>query len=378
MRSVFCTGLLFLLLLTACGPAALPATPAEVPDTPVVILATATQEPTPVPPTPVPTATAVEEKIYPYYLPLATKPDVAAQTINGVTAQIDWVYADESRVALQYTISGLDWPEGTDWDAMQLRLTSPNLSESAIGWGGGGWTGTPVEKGTITGTADQLFVDGALDAKKHPEMRLRVEIPLNGPSNVGTFHFDLDVPVLDGIRMDNLDQTVLANNVSMTLKSLILNPSRVEALICFQMPSAVDWGLTASSVTLEGDEYRLSGAGLISAAQGKDFSLDDPERCSGIGYDIEPHESADSLTLTVPKLVGSVPEIIDKARVNRANERLVDAGIEFDYVNGDHSGNIVILKQPANATNLEIYPRIWDALADQYEGPWVFTVPLAR
>jgi hypothetical protein len=178
--------------------------------------------------------------------------------------------------------------------------------------------------------------------------------------------------------MENIDQTIVANHVSMTLKALILNPSRVEALICFQMPSSVDWGLTASRVTLEEDEYPFSGAGLISAAQGKDFSLDDPERCSGIGYDIEPHESADSLTLTVPKLVGSVPEVIDKERVDRANERLVDVGIEFDYVNGDHGGNIVILKQPAGATNLEIYPQIWDALADQYEGPWVFTVPLAR
>jgi hypothetical protein len=373
MRSVYHTGMLALLLFAACTPAAPPAIPAKIPDTPAVSLPTATEEPTPSP-----TSTPEEEKVYPYYLPLATRPANAAQTINGVTAQINWVYVDESRVALQYTILGLDWPEGTNWDAMQVRLTSPNVSDSAIGWGGGGWSSMPVENGVITGTADQLFADGALDAKKHPEMRLRVEIPLNVPSNIGAFRFDVDVPVLEGVRMDNLDQTVLANNVSMTLKSLILNPSRVEALICFQMPSAVDWGLTASSVTLEGDEYPLSSAGLISAAQGKDFSLDDPERCSGTGYDIEPHESADSLMLTVPRLMGSVPEVIDQERVDRANERLTNAGIEFDYVNGDHGGSIVVLKQPANATNLQIDPQIWDALADQYEGPWVFTIPLAR
>jgi hypothetical protein len=375
MRSILFTGALIVFLLTACAPDALPAAPAEIPATQVAIPATATEEPAP---TPFPTATPEEEKVYPYYRPLVTEPADAAQTINGVTAQIDWVYADESRVALQYTITGLDWPDGTSWDAMQVRLSSPNLSDSAIGWGGGGWTGTPVENGTITGTADQLFVDGALDAEQLPEMRLRVEIPLNGPSNAGTFRFDLDVPVQGSIRMDNIDQTVVTNDVSMTLKSLIVNPSRVEALICFQMPSAVDWGLTASMVTLEGDEYAFSGGGLVSASQGKDFSLENAERCNGIGFDIEPHPSADSLTLTVPRLMGSIPELIDKERVARANERLLEAGIEFDYVNGDHGGNIVVLKQPANATNPEIYPQIWEALADQYEGPWVFTVPLAR
>lgn len=358
---------LILLILSACGPAALPAASMEDPATP------------PVESTVTPTSTPEkgEEQIYPYYLPLATKPDIALQTIDDVTTEIDWVYVDESRVALQYTISGLDWPDETTWDSMAVRITSNTVSDAGYS-GAGRWSSTPVEQGVLTATSDQFFLDGALDADEHPSIDLRVDIPVEGPSSVGTFHFEFDVPVLDGIRMENIDQTVLANNVSMTLKTFVLHPSYTEALICFQMPSAVDWGLTASTVTIGGREYSFSGGGLIQGTNGKDFLLTDPERCSTIGFDIPYDESAASITLTVPKLVASVPEVVDKERVEAANQRLAATGIEFDYENIDHGGNIVVLKQPAGMTDGEIYPLIWDALAEQYEGPWVFTVPIER
>src|SRR5512141_981820 len=117
---------LILLVLAACGPAALPATPVTVLATPTEVPATQTLIPaTPtVEVVPFPTSTPEEPVMYPYYLPLATKPDIASQTINGVTAQIDWAYVDESRVALHYTISGLEWPDGTTWDAMSVQINS--------------------------------------------------------------------------------------------------------------------------------------------------------------------------------------------------------------------------------------------------------------
>jgi hypothetical protein len=59
-----------------------------------------------------------------------------------------------------------------------------------------------------------------------------------------------------------------------------------------------------------------------------------------------------------------------------ANQRLADKGIVFDYENIDHGGSMVILQKPDGMLDAEIYPLIWDALAEQYEGPWVFTVPI--
>jgi hypothetical protein len=165
----------------------------------------------------------------------------------------------------------------------------------------------------------------------------------------------------------------------MTLKSLTLSPSYAEALICFQMPSAVDWGLTASRITVGGREYPFSGGGLATPKADPMSGLDAPERCNNVGFNVIYDSKSDtSVTITIPKLMASVNEVVTKETVARANQRLADKGIEFDYVSVDHGGNIEILKRPEGATDPEIYPLIWEALADQYEGPWVFTVPIPR
>ena len=367
---------IFLLMLCACSPAVVPAAPVEVQPTVTEVPATQTLVPT-VEVTAPPTSAPEEALLYPYYLPLATKPEKASQTINSVTAQIDWAYVDESRVSIHYTISGLDWPDGTTWDAMLARISSPAIPDTAYS-GAGGWGGMPAEHGVITGTIDQFFWDGAFDAGKYPDINLNIVLPVDGPTPVGTFHLALHVPVLEGIKLENLDQTVVANNISMTLKTLTLNPSHAEAVICFQMPSEVDWGLTASKLTVGGREYPFVGGGLIAGPGGKGFSLTDPERCNSIGFDIRYDPSASAVTLRVPKLLGSIPEVITAERVEIANQRLAERGIQFDYVNVDHGGNIEILQQPANMNDFEIYPLIRDALAEQYEGPWVFTVPIKR
>jgi hypothetical protein len=366
--------LLFLLTLAACSPA-FPIPAVELQPTASEAPATPTTAPI-VEETSLPTSTPEQELIYPYYLPLATKPDIPPQTINGITGQIDWAYVDESRISVHYTISGLDWPEGTMWD-MSPRVTSTAIPETAFS-GAGGWNNTPVEHGVITGTSDQFFWDGAVDAGKDSNVDLILDIPVEGPTPVGTFHFEFDVSVLRGLEMENIDQTVVANNVSMTLKTLVLNPSYAEALLCFQMPSPVDWGLTASKITLGGREFPFSGGGDIRGADGKGFLLTDLERCTSIGFNIPYDESDSSILLTVPKLVGSLPEVVTEDRVQMANQRLADKGIQIDYENIDHGGNIVILERPEGATDVEIYPLIWDALAEQYEGPWTFTVEIPR
>ncbi|HSK87052.1 MAG TPA: hypothetical protein VK880_01760 [Anaerolineales bacterium] len=361
---------LILLFLGACSPVAT-ATPLEVQNTTTEVLVTPAVEVAQPP-----KITPEEEQIYPYYLSLATKPEVVPQTIDGVIAEIDWVYVDESRVALQYTVSGLDWPDGSMSDSMSVRIASASLSDADYN-GGGNWSDSPAKQGVISGNSDQFFREGALNAEEHPSIDLRVDIPVKGPSTVGTFHFEFNIPVLDGIKMENIDQTVLANHISMTLKTLVLNPSRAEAIVCFQMPSEIDWGLTASTITIGSREYRFSGGGVLPGTKGKE-SVDDSERCRIVEFDILYDEATTSVTLTVPKLMASIPEVITPERVAAANQRLADIGIEFDYVNKDHGGNIVILKRPESVSDEEIYPLIWDALAEQYEGPWVFTVPIER
>ena len=368
--------LVILLLISACSPAVAASAPLEVQSTATVVALSPTIEPTIIP-----TSAPVEEPTYPFYLPLATKLENVSQTVNGVTAQIDWAYVDEARVAIQYTLSGLDWADGSMLDAtQQVHMSIPTISTFRLGGfsGASGANVGYVQQGVITGSSDQALLDGALDAEKYPNILVKVDIPVEGPTNVGTFHLSFTAPVANGIKIENIDQTVLANNVSMTLKSLILNPSHVEALICFQMPSAIDWGLTTSKITVGGREYPFMGGGLVAEVGDSGFAVTSPERCNVVGFDIAYDESATSVTLTVPRLQASVNEVVTPETVAMANQRLADKGIEFDYVNIDHGGNIEILKRPDGMPDGEIYPLIWDALAAQHEGPWVFTVPIPK
>jgi hypothetical protein len=372
-----------LFLLSACAPVASTTIPTSAPvigNTPTEMIPTPIVEITE-PSTATVTAVPTPPPIYPYYLPLATKLDIPAQTINNVTTKIDWVYVDEGRVAIQYTISGLDWPDGSTLDGMQqVQMSIPSLSDFKFGGfsGGSGGNWSVAAHGVITASSDQSVFEGALDAEKTPSVKVNVDIPVEGPTKVGTFHFKFTVPVLNGIKIENIDQTVLANNISMTLKSLIVNPSHVEALICFQMPSAVDWGLIASRLTIGGREYPISGAGIASSKNDPMPAMTAAERCNNVGFDIAYDRSATSLTLTVPRLQASVNEVVTQEVVDRANQRLAEKGIEFKYENVDHGGNIVVLKRPEGATDPEIYPLIWNAMAEQYEGPWAFTVEIPK
>jgi hypothetical protein len=373
--------ILVFLVLSACAPVAPASEPTAIPEienTPTELIPSPIVEIT-APPTV--TAVPTPQPVYPYYLPLATKLEIPAQTVGNVTTQIDWVYVDEGRFAIQYTISGLDWPDGSTLDGMQqVQMTIPSLSDFKFGGfsGGMGGNGTAAQHGVITASSDQALLEGALDAKKTPNILVKVAIPVEGHSKVGTFHFNFTAPVLDGIKIENIDQTVVANNVSMTLKSVALNPSFIGALICFQMPSAVDWGLMPAKLTISGKEYPVTGGGIASPKGDPTSALTSPERCNDIGFDIAYDPSATSLTLTVPRLQASYNEVVTQEVVDRANQRLADKGIEFRYENVDHGGNIIILKRPEGAADPEIYPLIFDAMSDQYEGPWVFTIDIPK
>lgn len=375
----FCTISLFVpWLLNACGSSTtLVATvkaetlPPTVENTATEVLPTATFEPTSEL-----TSVPTEVSMYPYYFPLVTKLENVSQTINGVTTTIDWAYADEARVAIGYTISGLDWPEGSHMEpTQQIQMSIPILANVRLGGFSGGLVGNNslVQQGVITGSNDQLLLDGVWDAEKYPNANVNVSIPVEGPTKVGTFHLNFTVPVMNGSRIDHIDQAVVANNISMTLKSVALNPSRVDAVICFQLPSKLGWGPYTAKVNIGGKEYPFSGGGVLAD---KFQKITDTEQCNSIGFDVQYDSSMTSLTLTVPRLQATVNEVVTKDVVDRANQRLLDKGIKFNYVSGDHSGNIVILNKPASLSDAEVGTLIWDALADQYEGPWVFTVPL--
>jgi hypothetical protein len=194
--------------------------------------------------------------------------------------------------------------------------------------------------------------------------------------NVGTFHFAFEIPIYSGVKLMDLNQTVEANGIAVTLKSLILNPSHVDAFLCFEMPSAKDWSLDLRfgiAGTPDLDAPRAFGSSLF-LGDGKGFTISDPERCVGMGADVRYEGGPTQVVLTIPKLKTSIPELIPEEMVQQANERLADKGIEFEVIAVDHGNNFNILKRPDGMPDTALYPLIWDALGDWYEGPWEITV----
>ena len=92
----------------------------------------------------------------------------------------------------------------------------------------------------------------------------------------------------------------------------------------------------------------------MPGAEGKDFRLTDSERCSSIGFDVVQDETA-----VVADPHGPLGRW---APIQRWSIRSVwtaktsgwpTAGIEFQYVNIDHGGNIEVLKRPDGKTDQE-------------------------
>jgi hypothetical protein len=356
-------------------------------------------------PSPTSTSSIPSDAYSPVFLPLVTKPDAPPQTINGVTVVIDWAYADESRVAIHYVISGLAWPDHTEMPPPTgVRLSGKDFSDTAFG--GGSSMNSPVNAGRITGFSDQMLTANAVDTAHPPFVNLQVDIPVDGTGafvmntpapgqtqeppatmalpNIGTFHFEFEIPIYKGVKVTDINQTVAANGVAMTLKSLILNRSHVDALLCFQMPSAQPWGFADSQFKFSDGQngiwFQPSSSLLPGDFSGQSTKMPentDPERCAGMGFDALYDGSPTTVTLTIPKLttgLSAVPERIPEDLIKKANERLADKGIAFEVIPVDHGNNFNILKRPDGMSDMELYPLIWDAFADWHEGPWVFAV----
>jgi hypothetical protein len=80
---------------------------------------------------------------------------------------------------------------------------------------------------------------------------------------------------------------------------------------------------------------------------------------------IEPILSFNLIPDGVERLVNATKEPRDKT----ASEQLADKGIAFEVIAETHGNNFNILKRPDGMPDEEVYPLLYDALADWYGGP---------
>lgn len=163
------------------------------------------------------------------------------------------------------------------------------------------------------------------------------------------------------------------------LTKINLEPQNPAAEICAELPSAADW-LAYFSARLDDKIVNITGISVINA----DTAHTEAKRCYQVSFDPHAFEvesapaklvlSLDSLKILLPEKIPSDSEILAAAKAE-AQKR----GLDFEFQNVNHGGNILITKKPENMSEDQaalIVAGILQSQAGQVDGPWVFTIDL--
>jgi hypothetical protein len=204
-----------------------------------------------------------------------------SQTVDGVTMQVDWVYADAHRAAVFFTVSQEESayrPMGFPVLDMKLRTADGTLLPVIFGGGGGGsgGGGGGGENGTITPAPYVMWtfsgsmnfdtssiVGTPTDLALHMDLHLSAEmVPvLGGPSemvDIGPFNFDFSVPFIPAVTFEpKTSETV--GDITLTLERVSVTPSSTKTTLC-TTGTDHDW---LPEARLDTGDQALSDLGFI-------------------------------------------------------------------------------------------------------------------
>jgi hypothetical protein len=349
--------------------------------------------------------------------PTAAPAPLGAQTLAEITLTLDWVFADAQRVAFGYTLRGL--PETADAGYLGGAIHVVDAAGHPLGWGGsrvqpiigepgayqGTWSETPEQPLTVDKItlAIDVTLDGSYGPNNWEHIIASIDYPEGaspfGPGSspsvipaslVGTFHFEVETEIYPLQRLAP-GLSVSTNGIDMRLVRADLTPSYAHLIVCYPKPSAHDWTV-GGSPTLQAESYtaRLDQYGLIADADyggylGKGPAPTDlpplaaSERCVSLDFLLGRTAPAQTLTLTIPRLEQSMPEVIPDAELAQAQEKLRTQGIIVAYgssssAGGGGGGGPSFTQLPAGMDQTQAYEAWLTALDYLYPGPWVFTL----
>lgn len=345
-------------------------------------------------------------------IPEETSPVVASQTVNGVTITIDWVLADAKRVSFGYTIEGL--PDAPD--AANLFGTIELVEKSGtgeLGWGGDSIINRVEDSpGTLTGAWSSIFAKPFTQPKAQFGLDItlgddRAEYNINYtiamfpfpvdatpyPPNVfppklpehriGDFHFDLETEIHPLLELAP-GQSVTVNDVEMRLEKLDVTATFTSAVLCYQKPSSKDWTVGRSILRAGGQEAGNNAYSLIFDSDYGGYMGKSPltenavqleaGRCVQVEYLLGHSNQPGVITLTIPALEQSIPEVIAEEEIAAAREKLLPQGIDMDWQVVDHGAGPVYRQLPEGMTEQEAFQLFMEALGYIYKGPWEFSV----
>lgn len=292
-----------------------------------------------------------------------------AQSVNGVTLTLDWIYLDEGRLALGLITKKL--PEGVSIDAPQI--TFKNISPIQQSWSfhthetTADYVSYQVIQANIVGGKVDLSLDVPLIKRSDPQQ-----------ATIGTFHFDLqDIPVYTGQTIP-IQQTyaVKYNGIETRLKSVRVMPSYTEIVACYDFPTpdAPFWYMQRATVQFnDGPE-----AGYSNYEYLREITSD---HCVKLGFPADSGQgSASRMIFRIRELVIPIVEALPPEQIFAANEKLAKYGIQIEPAPKGQSagpgGWKFVGDPPAGNGEKNPISIVMDVLQEKRMGPWEFYIDI--
>ena len=261
-----------------------------------------------------------------------------SQTADDLTVNLQWVYADQNRISVGYTISGdgpLDSP-AFNYYPRDSVLTDETGYEFQTA-GGMGHTGMG-EPGSNVVSFDTSRLDDLPDMLNlHLTMNVEImtqdayatiearptpgpdstpvveqikpgEFPFTGP--FGPFEFDFGVSLAPG-RIIELDQTVIDQEIAVTLKQADISASQTRLQVCFDPPSPQSggWTIAPTSFTINGQDVQEIAPTSVGADPIEDTN------CQDIIYNAGLNEHPGDWRLEITEVISFGDSGADQTRI---------------------------------------------------------------
>ena len=320
-----------------------------------------------------------------------TSTEIARETVNGVTVILNWAYIDDSRIAYQYTIRGMQNVLSDTIDISTVvgatALVTDPLPLTGTGGGAGGVSAGPGdEAGMVVVNAEQYLKlpaqEGDLIWVSLDISLGDVEVPIweTGPDGqpvsensirmvyvplFATFHFDFTLPFYPSVTIEP-KLSVAANGINMTLEWMRVSPSNTEVSICCDLPSKNDWQPEA---TLKLGDFEPVSIGIYSS----DGPADGVRRCVQLSFPAPYERKSTMATLTIDRLVTPIDYFTN---TEAARQKLAEQGIVVEFHVEESSADYEVLSAPEGMSDEELHRLIGDSLREIYPGPWIFSVQI--
>ena len=311
-------------------------------------------------------------------LPPLSRLSLPPQTVNGVTASLESYYVDAARLvfALRVTsdfdntfvsLPSLKDENGADINA-DVRFRIANPADRSL---------TLIEfNPAIPLTTSQL----------NGQLSFAVVTSPGGDDILAQFRFDFDLPVHPTLTLEPKQSFLSIGGVKILLDRIVITPAQTYAYLCYTKPTDADWMIGRDATLKIGhrqitlDTYSLLFDSTLDIG-GKSGETDwippvQDGRCVKIGFPIG-NTNPQSITLTIPTLERSMPEVIPAEQLAVAFKELKtrdDIDMEWHII--DHGAYPEWKKLPAGMSEQQAYRKFIEALGYVYYGQWEFNIQL--